>query len=84
MMYKFKAILRYLEAQELYMGHYPTVGEIAKAVKMPKSTVRRLLIKLCGLGFVETKQVPYRGRFMWKFEATSQGYAWADNWKADF
>lgn len=55
------------------MGRKVTVGEVAKAMKVSRSTAHRLMVKACGFGFVEAESFMRGKKTCYTFKVSSEG-----------
>lgn len=78
------AIVKCLVHFESYMGSHLTIGEVSRHTKIPRSTVRRLLISLENTYHVKSTASKVRGKDCWKFEATVAGYGLANSQRSMF
>jgi len=70
-MYRFLLAVNYKNT--FPMGRKVTVGELAKALRIPRATANRWAIRACGLGLVETEKFTRGKQVCYSFKVSQEG-----------
>lgn len=63
---------------------FPTVGDVARFLGLPKSTVRNRILWLESRGFIEAEKFDYKSTGKWMFDLTGNGKSWVLEQRAMF
>lgn len=79
MITKMEALLNAIVFLQQFGYRKITVGEVARSMKKPQSTVHRHMVKACGLGLVQSHQF-MRGKVAcYEFSITPEGNAFLNS-----
>lgn len=84
MIIKMEALLNAIVFLQKFSSRHITVGEVARSMKKPQSTIHRHMVKACGLGLIQSHQY-MRGKMVcYEFSLTPEGNAFLNSFARMF
>jgi len=73
MLTKMEALLNAIVFLQKFSHRKITVGEVARSMKKPQSTIHRHMVKACGLGLVQSHEFKRGKVTCYEFSLTTEG-----------